>query len=80
MIYYIIGYLIFHIICAIFTVGLTVGYFQIKFPIIAKEEYISDLGFGLFFGICIPSPMNIILSFFLCMKGQYGLQFLPKQD
>ena len=59
-------------ICATITASITLGYFQRKFPSIAKDEYRTDLSMGWFFGLFF-GPAGLLMSFFLSGFCQYGL-------
>ena len=60
------------LICATIAASITLGYFQNKWPFLAKEQYRGDLSkvwfLGLFFG-----PVALVVSFFLSGFCQYGL-------
>ena len=71
---YIIGYIIFHIMCGVLQAGINFAYFQGKYPTLAEEGYRSDLGFayglGLLFG-----PLALLVSVFMSGFAQYGVKF-----
>ena len=61
------------VICGILAYGITFGYFQRKFPLLAKRSYMEDAGFATIIGIF--GVVGLLLS--VCLSGfcRYGLKF-----
>ncbi len=60
------------LICATIAASITLGYFQGKYPLIAKTGYREDLAMSWFFGLLF-SPVAMVQSFFMSGFCQYGL-------
>ena len=74
---YLILYVAVHLVCAFFTFGITVGYFQRKFPLCHKEQYRGDLMMGILYGLY--GPIGLVASYFLSERAKYGLKWRPSE-
>lgn len=68
------------IICAVCTLGITVAYFQERFPPIKKETYWGDVKTGIILGVM--GPLALIMTYFLSEKMKYGwyIKYRPVED
>lgn len=57
--------------CGIASAGFDFAYFQGKYPTIAKESRLEDLGQALLLGI-ITGPVALVVAFCLGGFGKYG--------
>ena len=70
MIWLIVGY----VVSVIFAYGSCFAFFQGKFPLIAEENYSTDLAFALLMS-CL-GPISIISGYFTGYRfKKYGLKF-----
>ena len=60
------------LVCATIAASITLGYFQRKYPSIAKTNYREDLVMSWFFGLLF-APVVMVQSFFMSGFCQYGL-------
>jgi hypothetical protein len=71
--YWIIGYVIFHIVCWVFAAGLLFAFLQKQWPIIARENYQRDLCYAYILGVA--GPASLFALFFTDGFRLCGIKF-----
>jgi hypothetical protein len=61
------------IICGILAYGLTLGYFQREYPVIADADYAGDAGRALVFGCA--GPLGLMIALPCSGFGRHGLMW-----
>lgn len=65
--------IIVYLIFAVLTYGITLGYFQKRWPTVADMSYEKDMCFAIF--LSLFQPAGLIMSFVLSNFCKYGLKF-----
>ena len=65
-------FIIFWLICSITSYGFYFAFYQNKYPIAAKRDYIKDMFFSLFFSLF--GPVGLVVIFHM-KQYTYGLKF-----
>lgn len=73
---FIIGYIIFYIICGILSYGFLFAYFQREYPTIAKKKFGRDSVFAHIMALFGPIAL---LDIFLTGTYKHGLLFFPEK-
>ena len=62
-----------YLICMVLTFGITLGYFQNRFPVIAKKTCREDIGFAVVMSII--QPVGLFVAFTMSGFVVYGIRF-----
>lgn len=74
-----IYFILFWLICAFISTGISVAFFQRKFSLIAKEWYRTDLAFSVLMGL-FGGPAMLFVIFFMSEFAKYGWTLSPPKE